>query len=76
MSPIAPLSVPPPCPEPPERAARTPLHAPPQLLMRRKQLLELELCERLNVGASWHLALGEPDTARELYEVRLPLAIP
>lgn len=44
--------------------------------MRRKQLLELELCERLNVGASWHLALGEPDTARELYEVRLPLAIP
>ena len=39
-----------------------------ELLMRRKQLLELELCERLNTCGSWLCTLGEPEAARERYE--------
>ena len=39
-----------------------------ELVARRKQVSELELCEKLNLAASWHSALDEHDAARANYE--------
>ena len=39
-----------------------------ELLIRRKQTAELELCHELNTAASWHKVLGELEEARSLHE--------
>ena len=39
-----------------------------ELLYRKKQRDELMLCERLNLIAAFHVALGDPDAARACYE--------